>query len=95
MSESDVVTPICRICSLPKVRGRLWGWRCTLCDTRPVRHGPRYHTQCLACGTRFRSSDIKQVTKFQNKHDHAKHDGASAWSNNTRNDNPFISEEER
>ena len=95
MSESAITVPICRICSLPKVRGRLWGWRCTLCDTRPVRHSSRYSTECLTCGVRYKSDDVKEINKFQGEHDRDEHDGASAWRNITHNDNLFTPKEER
>ena len=95
MSEPAITTPICRICSLPKVRGHLHGWLCTLCDSRPVRHSSRYSTECLTCGVRFESSIVKAITTLQSEHDRDEHDGASAWRNTTRNDNQFIPKEEQ
>lgn len=95
MSEPAITTPICRICSLPKVPGHLHGWLCTLCDSRPVRHGPRYSTQCLTCGVRYKSDDIKEIYKFRGEHDRDEHDGASAWRNITYHDNPLFPKEER
>lgn len=95
MSEPVTISPICRICSLHKVRGRLHGWRCTVCDSRPVRHSSRYSTECLTCGVRFESSIVKAITTLQSEHDRDEHDGASAWRNTTRNDNQFIPKEEQ
>ena len=95
MSEPAITTPICRICSLPKVPGHLHGWLCTLCDSRPVRHGPRFSTECIACGASYKSSDVKEVIKFQTEHDITKHQGASTWRNITHDDNLFIPKEER
>lgn len=95
MSEPVTISPICRICSLHKVRGRLHGWRCTVCDSRPARHNSRYSTECLACGVRYKSDDVKEINKFQGEHDRDEHDGASAWRNITHHDHMFIPKEER
>lgn len=73
--------PECQHCTLPKVPGRLWGWRCTLCDGRPTRHRPHYSTECLACGVRYESPVVKEISKLQDEHDRAEHHGASAWRN--------------